>query len=282
MPKVSVIMPVYNKAAYVEKAIYSVLDQSMDDLELIVVNDGSTDRSLSIVQRIALRDNRVHVLDVPNGGVSRARNIGLEHSSGEWIQFLDADDWLEPEYLTKAMQELQLNPADILFSGFSMVDEQMTLVKEIALPEAGIVDQEGLCRQFIRYQRENGFFGYISNKLFRRSVWLQSGAVFPVGTRLAEDLHFYARLYPAVTKALFWQGKSFLISCFRFPSYYFLFNRNICLNSSIGFFLSFFISSNLANSPVENVFSKLFFIIFTFSIYSGVTPYFTLFIVNIP
>lgn len=209
MPEISVIIPVYNKEAYIEKSLHSVLEQSFTDLEVIAVNDGSTDHSLEILQRLASQDARISVIDIPNGGVSNARNTGLTHARGKWIQFLDADDWLEEEYLLQAMQTLKQNPADILFSGFSMVDEQMNLVKEVVLPEKGIRNQRELCECFIRYQYQNGFFGYISNKLFRRALLNESGARFPVGTKLAEDLHFYARLYPAVKSAYFWPGKSF-------------------------------------------------------------------------
>lgn len=209
MPEVSVIMPVYNKAAYLAEAIASVQAQVFTDFELILVNDGSTDGSLSIALEFAGRDPRIRVIDIPNGGVSHARNVGLSHAGGRWIQFLDADDLLEPDYLTEALGVLEEDPADILFSGFTMIDGSMRPVREVCLQETGIKDQEALCRCFARYQYETGFFGFISNKLFSRALWERSGAVFPVGTTLAEDLDFYARLYPCVEQAYFWQGNSF-------------------------------------------------------------------------
>ena len=209
MPEISVIIPVYNKRKYIETTLRSVLEQSFCDLEVIAVNDGSTDESLVVLNQMAEVDQRVRVIDIPNGGVSNARNVGLACARGQWIQFLDADDLLEPEYFSKVMDFLKENPVDILFSGFTMVDSNMNLIKEIALPEEGFKDQEQLCHSFIQYQYENGFFGFISNKLFRRSLWEKSGAQFPVGTTLAEDLDFYARLYPAAETAYFWAGKSF-------------------------------------------------------------------------
>ena len=209
MPEISVIIPVYNKRKYIETTLRSVLEQSFRDLEVIAVNDGSTDESLVVLNQMAEVDQRVRVIDIPNGGVSNARNVGLACARGQWIQFLDADDLLEPEYFSKGMDFLKENPVDILFSGFTMVDSNMNLIKEIALPEEGFKDQEQLCHSFIQYQYENGFFGFISNKLFRRSLVERSGARFPVGTTLADDLDFYARLYPAVEAAYFWSGKSF-------------------------------------------------------------------------
>ena len=107
MPELSVIVPVYNKQTYLEASLRSVLDQSFRDLEVIAVNDGSTDESLAVLIRMAEADERVRVLDLPNGGVSYARNEGLSHARGQWIQFLDADDLLEPDYLPKAMSALK-------------------------------------------------------------------------------------------------------------------------------------------------------------------------------
>lgn len=209
MPEISIIIPVYNKEKYIGAALHSVLEQSFRDIEVIVVNDGSTDGSLSILNKIAANDYRVRVVNVANGGVSNARNIGLSYAQGEWIQFLDADDLLEKDYLSQAIQVLKVQSADILFSGFSMIDEKMNPLKEIMIPETGLKDQNELCEYFICYQYSTGFFGYISNKMFRRSVWLKSGAAFPVGTTLAEDLDFYAQLYPEIERAYFWNGKSF-------------------------------------------------------------------------
>lgn len=209
MPKVSVIMPIYNKENYIEASLRSVLDQPFRDLEIIAVDDGSTDHSHAILTNVAQTDPRVRVVCIPNGGVSKARNTGLSYATGEWIQFMDADDLLEPDYLTAAMQVLEENPVDILFSNFTMVDPQGKPVREVSLPESCIQDQAQLCRCFIEYQYQNGFFGFISNKLFGRQLWEKSGAWFPVDITLAEDLDFYAKLYPAVETASFWNGKSF-------------------------------------------------------------------------
>ena len=196
MPTVSVIIPVYNKENYIETSLRSVLEQPFRDLEIIAVNDGSTDQSLNILKRMTQSDDRITVVDIPNSGVSNARNIGLAHATGEWIQFLDADDLLEPSYLTAVMKILEDTPADIVFSNFTMVDIEMKPIRDISIPQTGIHDQTQLCRCFMEHQYCNGYFGYISNKLFRRHLWERSGASFPVGTTLAEDLDFYSRLYP--------------------------------------------------------------------------------------
>lgn len=209
MPKVSIIIPVYNKENYIEATLTSVLKQNFQDFEIIAVNDGSTDRSGEILLRMAAEDERIHVINLPNGGVSHARNVGLERASGDWIQFLDSDDRLDSSYLSATLPLAEENEADILFSSFKKVDEQWQAIEEVSIPETGCCSQEQLCKTFIEWQYKNGFFGFISNKLFRRDLLVRSHASFPVGTTLAEDLDFYAHLYPHVNTAYFWAGNSF-------------------------------------------------------------------------
>ena len=209
MPKVSVIIPVYNKEKYLENTISSVLNQKFQDFEVIAVNDGSTDRSPDILRRFAAEDARLRIVDIPNGGVSHARNVGMEAACGEWIQFLDADDCLEHDYLFHAVPAAEACCADILFSEFIKKNEAGNPTETVRIPVEGCLNQTELCDCFAVFQYQNGFFGFISNKLFRRDIWKQSGARFPEGTTLAEDLDFYVRLYPSVQNAYFWNGNSF-------------------------------------------------------------------------
>ena len=108
--KFSIIMAVYNKELYVEKAIESVLNQSYKNFELIIVNDGSQDNSIKICKRYAKRDRRIIILEQNNLGVSSARNLGINHSSGEYIIFLDANKvCLENRCIEKFIQEVDIN-----------------------------------------------------------------------------------------------------------------------------------------------------------------------------
>lgn len=209
MPKVSIIVPLYNKEAYVANTIESLLRQTFSDFEVIVVNDGSTDKGTEIVQKYVEIDSRFRLLNIPNGGVSNARNVGLSCSTGEWIQFLDADDLIDDTYLTEAVIRAEEVQADILLTDFWMTDEQGTYKRNIAAPRTGMATQRELCDAFMEGQNKNGFFGYISNKLFSRNLYIASGARFSDEIKLAEDLDFYAQLYRKVKRAYFMPINSF-------------------------------------------------------------------------
>ena len=103
MPLKRIIVPIYNAEAYIPRCVDSILKQTFTDFELLLVNDGSRDGSLDVCRRYAAEDSRVRVLDKPNGGVSSARNLGLENAAAEWVMFADADDWIEPNTLELAV-----------------------------------------------------------------------------------------------------------------------------------------------------------------------------------
>ena len=95
-PLVSVIVPVYNRGETVGRCLDSILSQTWRNLEIILINDGSTDNTWSVLQRYGQQDERIMLINKPNTGVSDSRNFGMESAHGEYIQFVDSDDWLEP------------------------------------------------------------------------------------------------------------------------------------------------------------------------------------------
>ena len=100
MPLVSFIIPTYNTEKYIKATVYSILNQSYEDIEIIAVNDGSTDKSLKILNDIECNDNRLKIINTKNQGVSSARNTGIDNANGEWIYFIDSDDLLLPNALS--------------------------------------------------------------------------------------------------------------------------------------------------------------------------------------
>ena len=123
MPKVSIVMPVYNVEPYLAQALESILGQTLEDWELICVNDCSTDDSLSILQRYAKRDSRIRIVEnMSNRGAGASRNIGFELSRGEWIMFLDADDYFASNMLEKMYASAIENSVDVVYTNYCVHD----------------------------------------------------------------------------------------------------------------------------------------------------------------
>lgn len=119
-PLVSVIVPAYNVDAYVSNAVGSLLGQTLREIEVIVIDDGSTDATGTILQSMAYRDPRLHAMTVENGGAAKARNIGLSHATGKYVYFADADDWAYPTALEAMTQAAERNDAELVVAGFEI------------------------------------------------------------------------------------------------------------------------------------------------------------------
>lgn len=226
MAQVSIIMPVYNKEKYLEKSIRSVLNQSYKDFELIIVDDGSTDNSFDISKKFQCQDSRITVIHTKNAGVSNARNVGLIKSTGQWIQFLDGDDYLDSDYLTNVSSLLNDNTLDIIFSQFEKVDHNGNIVEKVFVSELGYKNSDSFIDDFMKYQYDNGFYGFISNKLIRKSIVDSCEAKFPIGVTLAEDLAFYISIYKNIKRIYYCNFVSF---------YYLQTSQNYVFNSNIDY-----------------------------------------------
>lgn len=119
--KISVIVPVYKVEEYLPKCIESILNQTYKNLELILVDDGSPDRCPEICDEYAKKDKRVKVIHKKNAGVSAARNDGIDSATGDFVAFVDSDDWIEPEMYEKLLQKQQENDYDVVFCGFNII-----------------------------------------------------------------------------------------------------------------------------------------------------------------
>lgn len=117
-PKISIIVPVYNAATTIVKCIQSLINQQLEEIEIIIVNDGSTDNSLEICQNLKKIDRRIKVIDVINNGVSSARNIGIDSSTGKYIGFIDSDDWAEPNMYSEMLNEMEQTKSDIVMCNY--------------------------------------------------------------------------------------------------------------------------------------------------------------------
>ncbi|MGE4589605.1 MAG: glycosyltransferase family 2 protein, partial [Acidaminococcaceae bacterium] len=132
MPILSIILPVYNAEKLLENTVNSVLQQTFKDFELILVNDGSSDNSLSIANKLADADSRIAVLNKTNGGVCSARNMGLNYSTGKYVGFVDNDDLIEPDMYEVLINDLETYSADVACVRFALLDKgQMEGQKEL-------------------------------------------------------------------------------------------------------------------------------------------------------
>ena len=120
--KISVIVPVYKAEAWLARCVDSILAQTFRDLEVILVDDGSPDGSGALCEGYAAADSRVKAIHKANGGVSSARNAGIEAASGEWVAFVDSDDWLEPDYLERLADRLTGPDCDVVMGGARITD----------------------------------------------------------------------------------------------------------------------------------------------------------------
>jgi glycosyltransferase involved in cell wall biosynthesis len=187
MPKVSVIIPVYNCERFVGAAIESVLSQTYEDYELIVVDDGSQDETLNIISNYR---EKIRILSQPNSGQATARNLGYKNSTGEYLAFLDADDIWYPHFLECEATILDTHPqVGLVYSDLDIIDETGAVIERAHLSK--------------RSQKKRGSESYLgkhaipfpSASLKRRVVFEQSGAFDESFRRGGEDALLWAKMY---------------------------------------------------------------------------------------
>lgn len=173
--EVSVVVPVYNEELYIEKCICSILSQTYRNFELLLVDDGSTDRSGEICDTFASMDDRIRVIHKKNEGLIKTRIRGIEASRSEWISFIDADDWIDEIFLEQLVKSLKNEKADIVISGcIAEKDKISRPIHNLILP--GVYENDKLKNYFfscmLYYQGfyEFGIMPYMCNKIFCKEL----------------------------------------------------------------------------------------------------------------
>lgn len=193
MDLISVIVPIYNVEQYLEQCIQSICIQSYKNLEIILVDDGSPDRCSEICDEWAQKDSRIHVIHKQNGGLSDARNVGIEYAKGKYIAFVDSDDWIEEDLFQKMWNELQCNNAQIAACKIVKVFEKSCEEQKIHSKQKIFSSKEALQTLLIGQD----FCAVVWNKLYCRDI---IGDIrFPVG-RLHEDEFFTYRVMANASK----------------------------------------------------------------------------------
>ncbi len=199
-PMVSVIMPVYNVDRYLEKAIRSVLAQTFSNFELVLVDDGSTDKSAGICDSFLSYTN-VTVLHIPNGGVAHARNTGLNTAKGKYVAFLDSDDWAEPDMLSQMVTAAEETQSEIVVCGFHM--EYYENGRELdyqVKPQPLSCNIEEFKSLFYEALKKN-LLSTPWNKLYQKDFLLEHGIQFQ--NKLCEDIYFNLELFDDIQRITF-------------------------------------------------------------------------------
>ena len=187
MPKISIIIPVYNTERYLRQCIDSVIAQTFKGWEMILVNDGSKDDSLAICQEYASKDDRIKVIDKPNGGPSSARNRGVDEAQGEYVYFMDADDWIEKNFLEVFFYENEDENEkhyDIVFQGFvrefsdGRKEESFAMDADTSM----MAKEDIICKLYKEH-----VYGWAWCKIFRREIIATYHLRFDESLRLWED-----------------------------------------------------------------------------------------------
>lgn len=202
---ISVIIPVYNTARYLPQCLDSVLGQDFSDLEVITVNDASTDDSLDVCRRYAARDSRVVVIDKPrNEGSEAARRSGYAVARGEYVMYADSDDWLDnPHVLSLMHDKAEETGADYVEIGFNRVLDRRKLVKKRIPLVSGhglLIEQPELFDDyFISFFGVNKLFSSMCGKLYRKST-ADMADIRPLGIFMQDDVGYNMQLFPSLKK----------------------------------------------------------------------------------
>lgn len=194
MPKISVIVPVYNGAEFLRSCVDSILAQSFCDLEIILVDDGSTDESPEICDRYAAQDKRVICIHQENAGAAAARNCGLKASTGKYIAFVDSDDWIDQDMYETMVSAAEERNCDLVICDCLKESEAGSCIYTHELP-GGYYDREAMVAQYFPQLLMPDSMEYpvtISNwlLLIRREIIEENRLSFPEGMRFSEDLLF--------------------------------------------------------------------------------------------
>ena len=188
--KVSIIIPCYNSASYLGACMDSVLAQTMDDFDAILIDDGSRDDTLAVARRYAGQDARVRVLSQENRGVAAARNLGLAQARGEWVTFVDSDDLLPPNAL-ETMLSGAGDHVDMVVCPHETFDENGTL--ETVIPHTRWMDRRGEAQRraaALRLIEGDSVLNIMCCKLHRRALIEREGLRLQAGVKIAEDALF--------------------------------------------------------------------------------------------
>ena len=203
MAEISVVIPVYNAQQYISECLESIIFQTFDDLEIVCVNDGSTDESSKIISDYAKKDSRVRLINQKNSGASAARNTGIECSFSPYLAFVDADDIIAHDAFEKMYFSLTKNEADYVFCRMLQFDSLTRAVLDISQFDfSSIIKTDCFNEESMPDFLYTTLSESACDKMFRRSFLLQNNLYF-LENIIFEDIPFFSKLYLAARKIAF-------------------------------------------------------------------------------
>lgn len=240
---ISVIVPIYNTSSYLKRCIDSIVNQTYRELEIILVNDGSTDESLDVCKVYEARDGRIVLVDKKNEGVSAARNDGLRIAKGEWISFVDSDDFLDLDFYETLLQGVKESNADVVCCRTREIEENGNEVphfsrKESLYPtKSKLMEREEVYRHFFVLSNQFIFWSPF-DKLFKADI--AKTIQFKVGYIRAEDFFYCFSFFQKMTALYYIPQKK-----------YNYFRRKDSVTQKEAFDSSFFNTPDLAKEAVS-------------------------------
>lgn len=211
MPLVTLIIPIYNAERYLRRCLDSVAAQTFGDMEVLLMNDGSKDRSSAICREYEERDARFRTIDKENSGVSDTRNQGMQLARGKYLQFMDSDDWLTPDATQSLVEAAEKDQCDMVIADFYRVNGEHYVEKQ------HIRDEKVMNREAFAMEMANDpadfYYGVMWNKLYRREVVEQHGLCCDTSMNWCEDFVFnlsfirYGERFRALQKPIYYYMK---------------------------------------------------------------------------
>lgn len=207
-PLITIIVPVYNIMEYLPRCVHSITAQTYTNLELILVDDGSTDGTGALCDELAKEDSRILVLHKENGGSSSARNLGLRNAKGAYIGFIDSDDYVEPDMYERLLAGIQNYQVQVAQIGRDEIDMEGNRLPNICEPpeKDQIIAQQDFLKELLMHRGDCSF----CTKLFARELLMDRE--FPVGV-LNEDFHLLVKLLPKIGNIVSLPGQAYHVFC---------------------------------------------------------------------
>jgi glycosyltransferase involved in cell wall biosynthesis len=195
-PSISIIIPVYKAERYLANCIDSILAQTYSDFELLLIDDGSPDKSGNICDEYALNYSCIRVIHKSNEGVSASRNLGIKEAKGEWICFIDSDDWIDKEAFKEIMNSIGGKTVDLVIWGIRLISNTST--NDISVPSYGFINDKLHIIEFYIQADIKGYFGSPCNKLYSSRLIKDNMITFDTTLSLFEDSKFNYNYYEHV------------------------------------------------------------------------------------